>query len=349
MENTPKSKRIEYIDALKGFAIFCVLWGHSLQYLKKEYDFFHNPIYEFIYSFHMPLFFMISGFFFYSSLKLNFKDFLYKKSVQLLLPCVTWMVINYLMRFAAAIVSGNEHFLSNWMSELKPVFSPGSWPWFLRELFVGYFVVYVSLKLLKKNWLACPVSLGIVFMIPFLEIQKFLLPMFWAGIYLKENYSVVLKYAKQILIVSGVAFAVCLLFWDGNYTMYKTTFPKLLEIPALSFDFTNIDVAAFYLFIGLCGSLFWFVLFGKIFKNNKFFDYLSKIGVNTLAIYLLQRLILENFINRTVDLAGMNEWVYNLIVTPLVSLAVLIVCMLIIKVVQKNRYMEFILFGKEVK
>jgi surface polysaccharide O-acyltransferase-like enzyme len=39
-----KSQRIEYVDALKGFAIFCVVWGHSLQYLKNEYDFYHNPI-----------------------------------------------------------------------------------------------------------------------------------------------------------------------------------------------------------------------------------------------------------------------------------------------------------------
>lgn len=81
-------QRIEYIDALKGLAIFFVLWGHSLQYLKNEADFFHNPIFEFIYSFHMPLFFMISGFFFNSSLKLNFKEFIYKKTIQLLLPCI---------------------------------------------------------------------------------------------------------------------------------------------------------------------------------------------------------------------------------------------------------------------
>ena len=121
---TQKNQRIEHIDALKGFAIFCVLWGHSLQYLKNGYDFFHNPMFEFIYSFHMPLFFMVSGFFFRSSLKLNFKDFLHKKGVQLLLPCVVWATIFYLMRFSTAIVNGNEQFFSNWLGELKPIFLP---------------------------------------------------------------------------------------------------------------------------------------------------------------------------------------------------------------------------------
>jgi len=41
-----KNQKIEYLDALKGFAMFCVLWGHSF-YLKNNYVFFHNPIFEF--------------------------------------------------------------------------------------------------------------------------------------------------------------------------------------------------------------------------------------------------------------------------------------------------------------
>ena len=340
-------QRIEYIDALKGFAIFCVLWGHSLQYLKNGYDFFHNPMFEFIYSFHMPLFFMISGFFFCSSLKLSFKDFLYKKSVQLLLPCVVWATIFCMMRFSAAIANGNEYFFGDWLGELKTILLPGRWLWFLRELFISYFIVYVSLKLLKRDWLACLLSIGFVLIMPYCGDQRVFLPVFWAGIYLKDNYQFVSKYAKQILIVSGVVFAICLFFWDGNYTMYVTGFQKLLKIRRLSFNFTNIDISFFRLLIGLCGSLFWFMLFEKIYKNNKFFVYLGKIGANTLAIYLLQKLILESWINRIIDFPDINIWIYNLIVTPLISLAVLGVCMIIIKFVQKNKYAELLLFGRK--
>ena len=72
-------KRIEFIDSLKGFAILLVLWGHSIQYLCSGIDFFQNFIFKIIYSFHMPLFFLISGFFFHSALKLHFKDFFLKK------------------------------------------------------------------------------------------------------------------------------------------------------------------------------------------------------------------------------------------------------------------------------
>jgi fucose 4-O-acetylase-like acetyltransferase len=108
--NTTKTGRIEYVDTLKCFAIFCVLWGHAMQYLKGSYDFFHNPMFEFIYSFHMPLFFIVSGLFFKSSLKLNFKDFTLKKGLQLLLPCIVWATIGVIIRFSMNLANGNAHF-----------------------------------------------------------------------------------------------------------------------------------------------------------------------------------------------------------------------------------------------
>jgi len=291
----------------------------------------------------MPLFFVISGFFFRSSLKLNFKEFLFNKSVQLLLPCVAWAIISYVIRFLAMAVTGNEFFFGNWVTELQKIFLPEFWPWFLRELFISYFIVYLFLKLLKKDWLACLLSIVFVFTTPFFGLQRTFLPLFWAGIYLKNNYQFILKYANKILIISGVIFAVCLIFWDGTVT----TFPQLFNIRTLSFNFTNVDTSFFRLFIGLFGSLFWFMLFYRIYRNNKFFVVLVKTGVSTLAIYLLQRLLLEYFISTMVDFPDMNIWVYNLIVTPLISLAVLAVCMLMIKFIQKNKYAELLLFGKK--
>ena len=340
-----KNERFEYIDALKGFAIFCVIWGHSLQYLKNGYDFFHNPMFEFIYSFHMPIFFMISGFFFRSSLKLNFREFLYKKGVQLILPCLVWTTATYIARLSIAIVTRGD-FLNDWFMELIHKFSPNNWLWFLRELFISYFIVYVFLKLLKRDWLACLLSIVFVLITPYFGIQRVFLPMFWVGIYLKDNYQSISKYAKQILIILGIIFSICLFFWDGNYTMYATKFEELLKIQPLRFNFTNIDISVFRFFIGLCSSLFWFMLFNVIYKNNNFFIYLGKIGISTLAIYLLQKLILESFIGSIIDFPDMNIWIYDLIVTPLISLVVLGICMGIIKITQKNKYAELFLFGK---
>ena len=51
--------RILWLDALKCFAMFLVIWGHVIQYGVTDY--LENDIHIGIYSFHMPLFFFLSG------------------------------------------------------------------------------------------------------------------------------------------------------------------------------------------------------------------------------------------------------------------------------------------------
>ncbi len=330
-----ETKRFEYIDALKGFAIFCVLWGHSIQYLKNGYNFFSNPVFEFIYSFHMPLFFMVSGFFFRSSLKLNLKNFLYKKGIQLLLPGVISAVMFCIIELSLTGIND----IDNWLKYLYL-----SFPWFLRELFISYFIVYASLKILKKDWLACLLSICFVLSAPYCGFQQILLPVFWSGIYLKNNYQLILQYTKQILIISGIVFSMCSFLGDRPCTMYGYL-PGLLKIFSLN-DFQKIGIFIFRLLISFSGSLFWFMLFKMTYKQHKFFIGLGKIGINTLAIYLIQRLIIESLFNRIIDFPTMNIWIYSLIITLLIALGVLGFCIVIIKIVQKNKYAELLLFGK---
>jgi fucose 4-O-acetylase-like acetyltransferase len=63
-------KRLEWIDVLKGITIYLVIIGHVIQYGNgKTYldteSFWDNYIFQFIYSFHMPLFIFLSGFCFW--------------------------------------------------------------------------------------------------------------------------------------------------------------------------------------------------------------------------------------------------------------------------------------------
>lgn len=78
--------RVLYFDAIKLFAIVCVLYGHCVQHLISNGE--TTPIYIFIYSFHMPLFMIISGFFSHSAMNLKWSDVMKKKSKQLILPCI---------------------------------------------------------------------------------------------------------------------------------------------------------------------------------------------------------------------------------------------------------------------
>ena len=81
--------RIKIFDITKGFAIFLVLWGHCIQHLQNdEYDLNDNILFNIIYSFHMPLFMIVSGYFANSVLKYSIKDLLIKKIGQLILPTI---------------------------------------------------------------------------------------------------------------------------------------------------------------------------------------------------------------------------------------------------------------------
>lgn len=93
-------QRIEYIDAIKGLAIFLMVMGHAIAWNYDDYNAvcnFHpeqtinvkmgGAIWQLIYSFHMPLFFMVSGFLMYKAYQWSdFLSFTKKKIIRLLLP-----------------------------------------------------------------------------------------------------------------------------------------------------------------------------------------------------------------------------------------------------------------------
>ena len=54
--------RIIAFDLIKLFAIFLVIEGHCTQHLLSSFE-YDEPVYVYIYSFHMPLFMFLSGYF----------------------------------------------------------------------------------------------------------------------------------------------------------------------------------------------------------------------------------------------------------------------------------------------
>lgn len=86
--------RVAYIDRLKGIAIFLVVLGHVIGYNDCRDSF----LWQFIYSFHMPLFMFISGYVAQMAFKMeridgkSSLDYLRKKFRTLLLPMLMWGV-----------------------------------------------------------------------------------------------------------------------------------------------------------------------------------------------------------------------------------------------------------------
>ena len=88
-----------YINFLRGLAIFLMLWGHSIQFASVgQIDYFENVVFKVIYSFHMPLFMMISGYlFYYSAEKRDFLELFEYKGKSLMYSILMGSVLNLLL------------------------------------------------------------------------------------------------------------------------------------------------------------------------------------------------------------------------------------------------------------
>ena len=87
------AKRLEEFDLLKGVGILSVVLGHSA---------ISEPLHEMIYSFHMPLFFMVSGFFFYvQPVQLYCKKMFFR----LIVPWLFFVAVNLLFFFSLSLIT----------------------------------------------------------------------------------------------------------------------------------------------------------------------------------------------------------------------------------------------------
>ena len=81
-------KRYEYIDIAKGLGMFAIVWGHICC---KGWS---NCL---VYSFHIPLFFFLSGMMFDENKYPNFLPFIAKRAKRLLIPYVVYSVITWII------------------------------------------------------------------------------------------------------------------------------------------------------------------------------------------------------------------------------------------------------------
>lgn len=119
------------IDWLKAFAIVLMVLGHAIQYsLVCNFD--ANIIFRLIYSFHMPLFMLVSGYLISPGKNISF---LWKQFKLLIIPFLLWMVLYSFYYRRMDLHNGNWSILSTYYLEVCK--SPGKGGlWFLWALYV---------------------------------------------------------------------------------------------------------------------------------------------------------------------------------------------------------------------
>ncbi len=150
---TTKTNRIDYLDVCKGILIILVVVGHAIEIVDPKHKSYFIKL---IYSFHMPAFFIISGFLFNAIKWKNrgFKDYLLNRVDRNLIP---YFFFEYLYGITASLFFYNLTWKGKIMELLYVVkgafgveihYVPS---WFLITLFfAGLAMYWLENKSLKK-------------------------------------------------------------------------------------------------------------------------------------------------------------------------------------------------------
>lgn len=282
--------RLKYIDILKGFAIFLVVFGHVIVY--------QSQMARLIFSFHMPLFFIISGYLFnFKKYENNFSQFFKGRFRRLILPYFTSVLLFFMYYLiymspkpfietpSAAILFllKNDIVSSLYGSGAINNFhiTPVGPLWFLVALFCVEILFYFSLKLMKNSSV----------------LQKYIF-------YFIISYSGVIIGQKIFLPWSFDISLVAIIFVFAGYELRKQNIiEKISALP------NNI-----YLLIILISCILWYILSKHSFLcmsdrvyHNYFYIYIEVILASVVLFslcYKIQNIQYFSSINKMFSFLG---------------------------------------------
>ena len=278
--------RIDYIDALKGFAILLMVMGHIIAWNFKDYHIISeishptptNVLYagflwQLIYSFHMPLFFCISGFLTHrgggQNLKQGGQD-LIKRSKRLLIP---YIITGFLLLLLRGYY-GYWFLFSLWQLSilgiiLNLIFSrlkTNSW-------WIDLLIICLIWWILGKICLSYTLNQLLHPFCDFGKCYNYSIP-FLFGYYMKKHEQL-LTFLKNkfehLLLFFIILFSVRYLSPNGEFLL------KIHEI---------ISIVSSYL-LGICGSMLFWAYFSQFNQNSKIMILFRFLGNKTMQIYIL--------------------------------------------------------------
>ena len=254
-------KRLYWIDVARGIAILLVVLGHCIGNLNA-------PGNKFILSFHMPLFFFISGLC-AKSPTIKFGTYLKKKARALLIPQCTLGVINCVFDLVLGEIYGIWSIIYNFFG------------WFLWVMFFVSLVFYALSRIgLHKRSVMLTVLLADIVAVILMELWGIntvihfeIVPMallFYLTGFIYRSYMIgrnVHKYAISSAWLICISITVLCSYWNTPVTMYSNDYGNLI----LFF------IGAFSGIIFMCG-------FAKGLKTNRF---LIWFGQSSVIVYVL--------------------------------------------------------------
>lgn len=335
-----KGKQIEWINILKGFAIFLIVFGHSIGYSKGL-----TGLSRYLSSFYVPLFFFISGYLFQENREEKLIPFMKRKAKRILIPYFVFAILSLIpyYLFAGDIQTslGTEETISNnIVSSLLTVFYgsghgdtlvQNSPLWFLP----CYFLVVVIAKISYEKTKDCKfksLSLSLFFLLiggivyyffnntyPFgFETALVMLFFYFLGHQLKQLPMPSNK-PKLIVTIACLSLGFMIHLFNGRISCMNNDYKNSYWI---------FIVAATFSLIGYC-YLFSF------FKKCKILSYLGKHTIPILVVHKMPLVVFQSKLGIVSTYLKTGTIAVQLSLALLMAIASIALSLLAYKIVSK--------------
>ena len=223
------------VDAIRGLAILLVVLGHSISNaVNLNLAARHDPLFyisNFLYTFHMPLFFLVSGYVLFGK-KIKIQD----RALRLLVPFLAWIPVYWFV---------NRYFLHFpwpvlfWPTLKDTLLHPAVGLWFLPVLFLCSLLLIPTSALEKRwSWTGEASLLAIFVIINFIPVDivgvmqvKYFFFFFAAGYLLAKHRKRIQRIGENRINVALAGLSI--LFLALFVTLYQLKSIKPFDFPVV--------------------------------------------------------------------------------------------------------------------
>jgi len=299
-------EKINWIENLKVLGILAVILGHIA-----------SPLGEFIFSWHMPLFFIIAGFFINFDLSLG--EYITKNFKRLMIPYFLFALIGVFATFLKNIFLAREqlevfHELKGifiWMDMTSLMNSYAFVLWFLPALFFSKVLFYIINKYIINIFIQLTLIIGLFYISFYIEVPFGIDNALNAMPFLFIGNKFFKSYQKSKLLYVLPFLIICLFF--------------IFEIPLLDMASKNFNNVIINILWSISIIYFFILVLKKIKSTNYLFQLWAS---NTMLLFIIHPYT-NNIANIGLKLFSFNYWYLELILT---------LTMLQIILILKSRY-----------
>lgn len=336
-----------FIDAIKGLLILLVIIGHCVQYgngyLYLDHELYYNNfIFRSIYTFHMPMFMIISGYLFnYSNIK-PLRNIVLSKLKTIGVPFVFFCTIIYFIWWFCNDL--NYFYFSDYFRKMRINM------WFLSSVLMNCLIVALITHLFEKFsvWIIITIFCLLFFITDSVisAPHKYMFFFFLVGYYLNRkssNIQMRFKWLKKRFAFLFLTFLfICIVYWYDDYMFIYNSGFCVIRDGGLSYKILIIDILRDIEALFCCC---WFFLFMRLLKLYIQKTFILLLGNYTLSIYGFQSV----FFSLVYEMNCPTFELFSYNIMPLVLFTgALLFSLISIRICLNSNVLSVLFLGKEL-